>query len=372
MYGAVGEHPLLLLAVITALNVVVVALLYLLLRRVVGPSSALLVCLVWLVLPNHIALAAWGATAQALVALALLFGGLLLLSTGRWVVPAIALAVAGITYELTIPIGLLGVALLPSTPPLPWVDRAKVAGAVGLAAVWVALHPIYETSLVPPAYRLVWQAHLGTGVFGWSEAVQAVPLELVASLLVCLALVAFWRGDRDVRRGPGLVVLGLVVLLVGVLHLVTDATRPVPYGMGDRLYAISSIGGAMVLVGVVQLVWSRSRPTAVVASTAGVLLATAALVTGLSGWSRAGHEAADHLAGLVALAERPPPIEDQPVDGPAVGVHQGVIPLDVIAARWGLRAVDPDAARQVRLVAPGSEAPEPAPREVVVQWRDPG
>ena len=73
---------------------------------------------------NHNTLTVWSATAPTVVALALLLGGVLALTTGRWPLAGVLLALSVLSYELTAPPAIAAVVLLPAkvlltTCPVP-------------------------------------------------------------------------------------------------------------------------------------------------------------------------------------------------------------------------------------------------------------
>jgi multidrug efflux pump subunit AcrB len=97
VFGLMGEHPLLVLALQAAIGALTAWVLLTLLRRFLPAGPATLAALCWVVLPNHTALEVWAsATNIALALLLTLVGALVLLSGRRRARPAaLVLLMAG-------------------------------------------------------------------------------------------------------------------------------------------------------------------------------------------------------------------------------------------------------------------------------------
>ena len=296
-YGLAGDHPLVMFAIVTVVNVAVVVLLWRTLSRFVSTTTAFLVAAVWVVLPTHNALTVWGAALQAVVALCLFLLGVDAFSRGRWIWGTLALVGGMWSYELVTMPALLTPLLLPGRlqldPPdreVDWRRRAVALAVLVLAAIRSATNTTYPVDLHFIDVPRLWWSQFGTSLWG-TEAVPRVVQFLVAAAVgvgVVVALVAWWRGDRDRESGPTLVLAGMGVIGVGS---VTGFTFPLAsYGLSDRLSAVSSIGAALVAVGVARLVWSHQRRLAVGAAAAFVAICVFGQAVSLWSWSQAGKD----------------------------------------------------------------------------------
>ncbi|MBL8779222.1 MAG: hypothetical protein JNK12_25085 [Acidimicrobiales bacterium] len=373
LYGAVGPHPLVLFAVITALNAGAAVLLYLVLGRFFRSQTALLVAGVWVLAANHNTLTVWSATAPTVVALLLLLGGILALTNGRWVVAGACLALSVLSYELTAPAALAAVVLLPSSRPLGWQPRAVMGGLVVLATGWVALDPLTDPRWDVPGLALVWRALFSDGLLGTAGGPTRLVHYLGDLVLVgvVVAIVAWLVGRRDREDGPVLVLWGLLVIALGSLAILNLGLGQEGIGMQDRLLAVSSIGAAMVLVGVLQLVWQHLRAAAVVAGVALVVVLAAGQFVSLRSWARAGEDALAVQRFVAAVAD---PSPDRPVDvvvGAETREHNGVIGISEgsgsAAASYLLRFGE--GSGRLRLVATPAEMVAVSPGERVLDWR---
>ncbi len=372
IYGAVGTHPLVLLAVITVLNLVAVVLLYLVMARFVRSRTAFFVAAVWVLAANHNTITVWTATAPTVLAVALLLGGILLLSNGRWVGAALCLGLSVLSYELTFPLAFVAALVLPSARPLGWRQRLAMAGAVALATGWVALDPLNSPGYHPPALALIWRAHFSDGLLGTA----AGPTRLVhylgdlALVGAVACLVAWLAGDRDRDAGPGLALTGILVMALGSVGFVTLGLGQEGLGMQDRLLAASSVGAAMVLVGVLQLVSRHVKAAAMVAAVVLCAVLMAGQFVSLRSWARAGDDAVAVGDFVAAIAD---PSDDNPVDV-AVGYrhreHNGVIgissPSGSASAAYQLRFGQD--AGTLRTVTSPQEFVARTPDELLLDW----
>lgn len=373
LYGAVGPHPLVLFAVITALNAVVAVLLFLVLGRFVRSSSALAVAVVWVLAANHNTLTVWSATAPTVVALALLLGGVLALTTGRWPLAGVLLALSVLSYELTAPPAIAAVVLLPAARPLGWRPRAAMGALVVLATAWVAHDPLTDPRWDVPGVDLVWRALFSDGLLGTADGPTRLVHYLGDLVLVgvVVAVVAYLLGERDREDGPVLVLWGVAVIALGSLAWLNLGLGQEGIGMQDRLLAVSSIGAAMVLVGVLQLAWRHLRGAAVVAAVLLVGVLVIGQFVSLRAWARAGEDAIA-LQRFLALVADPSP--DAPVDvtvGSGLREHNGVIGIDEgngSAAGAYLLAFGEGSGR-LRLVRDEAEFVPVLPGERLIDWR---
>lgn len=310
VYALAGSSPMRLLVVVTLLNVAIVVLLYLLLARYLPPALGFWVAAVWVVLPIHTALSVWGGVVQALLSIVLFLLGLLALSHARWVPAAACIAAAALCYQVAIPLAGLAIVALPvDDDTFGWRDRAKVLVAVAAASLWVALHPTYPTSFHVPDVASLWRAHFGTGLFASADPPAPLRTALAVAVLcgVVLSVVAWLRGRREWSQGPSLVLLGMVVWVGGLLVLVSTPqwVQAGEFGLTDRVFGLSSLGAAMVFVGLGRWLWNLSPPAAVVV---GVGFGAVCLIgqhVALQSWSEAGDDARAVLDHLERVAQYP-------------------------------------------------------------------
>lgn len=339
LYGVAGDHPLVLFLLVTLLNAAAAVLLYVLLVRVLPVRrAALAVALVWVALPNHTTITVWGAASQALVAVLLLLLGLLLVTSGRPVGAALALAGSVLCYQVTIPIAVVGALLLPSARPLRERARLGVVAAVGAATLWLITHPTYPTELRVPNVVVLWSAHFGTGLFGTVGPSPWLRWGVAVAVLVgvVVSVVAWVLGTRRWTDGPPLVLAGLAVWVLGLVYLVStpDFVSVGDYGWVDRLYAASSLGSAMVLVGLGQLVWRHARAAAVAGAVALGVLCLYGQAVALTAWSDAGRD-------VVALMDELGRVADDPAEtafavGPSLPPRNGVYAVETVSATYAL------------------------------------
>ncbi|MBL8778924.1 MAG: hypothetical protein JNK12_23550 [Acidimicrobiales bacterium] len=338
LYGLAGDHPLVLFALVTFLNVVAAVLLYLVLVRLLPGRLPLAVTVVWVAVANHTSLTVWGASSQALMSVLLLLAGVLCLTDGRWLPAALCFAASVLCYQVTIPLAVVAALLVPSARPLTEAARLRVVAAVGLAAVWLITHPTYPTELRVPDVGLLWSAHFGTGLFGtvgpptWLRDGVAV-LVLVG---VILCVVAWLRGARSWQEGPSLVLAGLAVWGLGLAYLVStpDFVDVGDHGWVDRLYAASSLGSAMVLVGIGVFVWRRQRMVALVGAGAFAALCLYGQAVALGSWSDAGQDVVALMDELGRAVEDPGATSF--AVGPSLPPRNGVYSLETVSATYAL------------------------------------
>lgn len=363
LHGVVGPHPLVQLVVLTVVNVAVVLVLYGVLARFLERPRALLVSAIWAVLPIHQSMGLWSGASPIAVGTLLLLLGVLALSHGRWLPGGLALAASILCYELSAPVSLVAglvvasplLPLHPDTAPSPRTltngNRAAVLFLVVLATWWSSTHAIYPIRLRLPNPAAVWSAHFGHGLFGS----VATPLPLVlatgglAAIGVATGLVAWLRGDRARDGGPALVLAGLVVFVLGLGVVFTVHAGAL--GFNDRLYAVSSIGAAMMVTGVGVFAWGH-RPAAALALAASlVAVALVGQFVSVRSWSQAG---ADVVALLDHLeAEYPDAAHTNFIVGPTPRERNNV--SGVVSPHGGAEAA-------FRLWFPDADPPcQPAP-----------
>lgn len=369
-FGVAGDHPLLLLGVGTLANLVVAALLYAVLTRVFSDRVALAVTALWVLVPNHSALTSWGATIHARVALALLLAGVLTVIRGRaWWVAALCFVGASFSYELTLPVSLAAAVLLPSAGALSRRGRAAIVGALAVAVLWQRAAPHYPAALRVRSPLWVWSGHVGAGWFGRIDV--PLPLQLALAGTVALGVVvavSLWlRGERGWDDGPTVVVAGLVVMTLGLATLnLTDAVLGDSERLAaDRLYAVSSMGAALVLVGLGLVVWRRRPGVAVVGAVAAVGLGLVGTVGSARVWADEGRAAARLFPALEAAGGTDPAATTF-VLTPRDPWRRGVIGVYPVAADAAFHGRFGDGPGTV-LFDDGGPPPQGA---VVVDWAD--
>lgn len=335
LHGIVGPHPLVQFLVLTAVNVGVVVVLYLVLTRFFSPALGLLVAAVWVLLPIHQSMTVWSGTSQIAVAALLFLLGLWALTHGRWVLAGLGMGASILCYELTVPISFAALALA-ATPFAPldpaaaaprtaitWRTRLGALAFVVAATAWSRAHPVYDVDLRMPSPATLWSGHFGLGLFGSLDAPEKLAALVGALFAAAAAVCLVWwvRGDRARGDGPSLVVAGVGVLLLGLVVSLTASTGVL--GFNDRLYAVSSVGAAMIVGGVARFLWARlPAVTSAVAVALLVLLAFGQFVS-LRSWSEAGGD----VVALLDYLERtyPDPAGTNFIVGPSTRYRNNVI-----------------------------------------------
>lgn len=383
LYGTVGAHPLVLLVAVTLINVAVAGALLVALDRFLARRTAVVVALLWVLLPTHTTLAAWPGTTQVIVGFGLFLVGVWATSRGRWAVGGLLLAASILCYELVIPASMVAVVVVgtpllplapgvePPDPPLTLARRGGALVAVLAATAWSRTHSIYPFEPRFPPVDELWSAHFGVGLFG---AFATPPLLVfVAAALVAglagLCVIMWLGGERERHQGPSLVVVGLAVMVVA---LPAALSVPVgPLGFADRLYGLSSVGAALVLVGVGTWVARRRREALVVGSAALVTTCLVGSVVALRSWSRAGQDGVALLDHLPEAAEDPAGTDFVVV--PVAPSRNGVVgmssPTGGAQQAYELRWRDATGSLFVA-EAPLFEPPEEGGGTVVVDWDD--
>ena len=316
VFGGLGEHPLAVYAVLTALNALVAVLLYRLARRFLATAAAVAVAGVWVMLPTHSSLSRWASTAHITVALAVLLAGALALvgavRLGRsalW--PAVAFAASALLYEaVLIPaVVMVGVAASRARG-----RRLAIAGpAVLLLVPTVAWAVTRTTKPAPELIRLtdVISSNVGWGINDAEPWWRVLQLLALVGVVVAGARVAF-PGFRDKTGCPEWTALaGAVVIAVGAVPFVGFAQDIDFVAQGDRANMVSAIGAALLIVGVASMLPRRAYVIA--------LLGVAALCVPTrlqqdADWARTADEVDQVLAHLDAqLPARPEPVR--------LGVH---------------------------------------------------
>jgi hypothetical protein len=305
VFGLGGPHPLVHALVQVALwagaSVAVLAAL----REVLQHRTALLVTLVWLVLPGHTTLELWASTSQAWVAVALLAVGVT--QVARWargeaaLWPALlVLGSAGAFYEVALLAVPVAVALVDRSVTGAW--RWRPAGLAALACLPAATWSVASATVYGDAIDTTeryWPEHLaGPLSLGLASLDRGIALVVLA-----LAVIAVLPLVRDLvptaREDRALLVSGAALVVAGTIPALRSYT--VPFGMGNRLTAISGIGGALFWVGVLRPYLARLGPLVPKVGLAVVLLAGLAVrVDHVVEWNDVGDRAAATAARLAA------------------------------------------------------------------------
>lgn len=374
VYGIGGTHPVAVFAAVTALYLGVVLALHALLRRFLSPVTALVITGVWVLLPTHTTIAVWGATTNSLVGMTLALLGLLLLTHGRWAPATVAMVLSVLSYELSTPILLLGAIVLPAAwqrvPAGRTVGRAPRAVAflsVAAAAFWAATHSVYDEdfSLLVPNPVVYASAHYGSGLFASASVPALLRFGVLGVIAVVLtaAGVAWRRGERDRESGPGLVAIGLAVLVSGAW---VAFVLPIgSHGVVDRLYAVSTVGSAIALVGAYRYLRSFRPALAVAAAGALVAVCLAGQFVALRSWSDAG---ADAVALLRHIERQHPDAARQRfVVAPAPPYRNGVVGVSGGHGKWALWTWFDRRGGNLRIIEEGDEFVA-EDGEIVVTW----
>jgi hypothetical protein len=320
VFGVFGGHPLVGLALLTALSAATAALVYLVARRYLSWPIAAAVAAVWVWLPNHTSLEFWQSCVPLAGATLLTLGGALLVAradpTRAQLLGAAALFTAGsLTYEAVFPVAFLGLVGGPwlAGRAWRWREGASVAGLLAPALVYLVLFRSTQKTIshVGPLDQVA-AGHFGWGIVpdGYAASVVLVVAALAITALVArLALPSF-----RVATGLGerMVAVGLLVIVAGTVPFTFYPYAP--HGAGDRFNLVSAIGGALVWVGIAVALW-RWRAVVLAGAVIVAALSLGARVQRMERWTTA---AADSRRITHALARRfPSPPDTSVVLGPS-------------------------------------------------------
>ncbi|HVN51596.1 MAG TPA: hypothetical protein VMT43_09195 [Acidimicrobiales bacterium] len=310
VFGLVGQHPLVVLAVQAAIGAATAVVLVHLLRRFFPPWLALSSTLLWVLLPNHSSLEVWAsATNIALCVLLVVIGADLLCARARWAQWAaiVSFALAGLCYEAVLPLAAAAIVVLPwlrrGRPDWPLIGGGAVA--LGGVALWIVTHwqPAKQVSKTWADLTQIVGAHLGWGIAPSGPVASILALVGLIGIAVAVVRVAFpsFRG----ASGPAewAVVTGVAIAVLGTIPFARYLYAPL--GAGDRFDFVSSIGGAMVWAGILTMLWSWRRPLSLVVAVVLVAAAGVARVERAVVWHEAGHDARAIQRGVVAAIPHP-------------------------------------------------------------------
>lgn len=335
LHGFVGPHPLIQFAVLTLINVALVLVLYLVFARFLDPAMALLVTAIWVLLPIHQSMTVWSGTSQIAVGALLFALGLLAFTHGRWLLAGLGFAASILSYELSVPVAFAATALV-ATPLLPLVgsavppvrritlwSRVGTLAFVAAATAWSRAHPVYPLDLRMPSPATLWSGHFGIGLFGDLDTPDRLVM-LVGGLVatgIVVCLVWWLAGDRARDAGPSLVLAGVGVMALGLTVSFTATTGVL--GFNDRLYAVSSIGAAMMLAGLGVFLWRRIPVVTAGSAAALLLVALTGQFISMQSWSQAGGD----VVALLNYIEQtyPDPADTNFIVGPSPRYRNNVI-----------------------------------------------
>ena len=375
VFWLAGLHPSMLFAIVTLLYLAVVTALFMLLSRFLATPTALAVAAVWVLEPTHNTITVWGATTNSLIGMLLGLAGLLVLTRGRWLAAGLLMAASVLCYELSTPVLLLAALLLPASWQLRPAERAvrpaeraALFAMVAAAAWWSTTHSVYEATLRVPNPAVLWSAHFGSGLF----ATAAVPSVLRFACLGLSAVgvvvgVALWvRGDRGRESGTTLVVAGLAVMAIGAW---TTFTLPIAaFGVVDRLYALSSVGAALIVVGFIRYLHDHWPPLAPVAGVGFVALCLLGQVVSLRSWSQAGQDSVTLLRYLDRTYEDAG--GRRFVVGPVVPSRNGISGISGGHAKWSMWVYFDARQGSLRTATTPAEFVAREAGEILVDWSD--
>ncbi|MEI7886643.1 MAG: hypothetical protein WCJ04_04540 [Actinomycetes bacterium] len=321
LYPLLRDHAVAWVFALAALNAGAATAIFVALRRFTAEATSLAIVLVWILLPNHTSMRTFANIAPMIVGLTLLAIGVILMDSGRLIWGSVAVALGGFCLEVMMLPGLVALIVLHHWRKRGTRKEALIGGSIiVIATALMLLHPTYSvahaTRGTPAA---LWPAHFGSGL----TTVPAIAwaLSLTAAVGILLGLYLFARGQRSTRDAPWLVVVGLAVMVVGLAPFILK--WPTGYrGQADRTFVVSSVGSAIVWVGIGRLVWERSRALAVAGCIGFIAAMTATNITYQADWSRAAQETPAMLRSVACRSDSSPP--SNLAVGPTVPSYGGV------------------------------------------------
>ncbi len=313
-FGLIGPHPLAIYVVQIGLWLLAALAVLGLLQRLLTRQLALVVTLVWLVVPNHTSLEYWLSSLLAWASVAVAAYGLSrIIDDSRrdhFPLAGILLVTLGMLfYEITAGVALAGVLVLPWLVTGRFHKRTAAYGVTAIAAAtawslaWNSSYPGATATWLP--FETVLTGTLSLGFAPWGQGGRLIALLLTAGVLV--VLVQAWQRPRRLRTWPTRLVLsGAAVVALGVIPQVRLQTNF--YGVYDRSSTIASIGVALLLVGLglflVRQVRAATARNVVAVGLVAVLLVVAVGIRAQIGarYHQQGRAAA---AAVASLARRP-------------------------------------------------------------------
>ncbi len=296
-FGLFETHPLPMVLVLSAIMLAVALTLYDVSRQYTPAAVAFAISAVWVYLPNHTSLEVWPSTVMISLSLLCVLQAIRVLGespiTANRRILAVVLALAGSAfYEASIPLVALAFIAVPRIR-FGRFDRLAIVMAglsQGTLALWIVAH--WHPSKNPRGFLEL--GRVPHALFG--DAVLPGGLAIVGAVGFVAAAVAVGTVvDKPHREASRLIAAGAVVVIAGLLPFAKYFYPP--RGAGDRVNYISSIGGAMIVVGVFWALAHHRRA----ALTVGVVLVAAVGVVRLQSaddWDRAGDDGVAVLGAL--------------------------------------------------------------------------
>lgn len=376
LFNLSGQRPLLLFLLLSLINLAAALALYFAVARFFPRPLPFLVAALWVLMANHSTLTVWAAAGQGVVALALCFCGINLLSRGRWVGALTLFAASILSYELAVGLCFVAAVLVgtPLARPLdpgsvvrevrPW-HRAVMVAVLGVVVWWMSRNPIHP--LEPTDFNPwdTWAGNVSSGLVA-TDSVSTLllrGLEVAVALGLIACVVAWLRGDRSRGTGPILGIAGAAVMVLGLTLVV--AVPGGLFGLSNRLYGLSSVGAAMIIVGIGLVVWQHLRTAAVLGGVALVTIAAAGQFVALRSAHQAGDDATALLRYLDTAAEHPEAtsflVEPRPE-------RNGFFGLDNLFDFYAYQLTYPAAEGELVIAPTQEEFLAPAPGQVTITW----
>ncbi len=311
-FGWWSGHPGPAVVVMAVGNSVFILCTMLLLRRVLPARSALLVGVLWGLLPTHTSLEVWLsciniAWSQAIAAAGILIGWWQPRHRWHLVACGVAMLVATLAYEATTVVAGLAVLALPllERRRLDWGLLLASGIGMGLGGVWQVTH-WFEGKKVAHTLANIEQALPGNTAWGLA------PPGRVADVLGATAFaVLTWAGARLLlpsfrpRTGTAerIIVAGYLVIQAGSIPFALYVYEP--FGAGDRTNGLSAVGGALFLVGAGLALARLARPALWAAIAVLGVGAAVTRVERLWLWHVAGSDADAIVAEVVTRIPEP-------------------------------------------------------------------
>lgn len=286
-FGVRPNQPMFSLVVQSLLFLAAGLLALVLLRKFLPATAAALVVVTWAVQPNQLSLETWPSATVSTLSLVFLLAGTLLLArtpTGWLTIAggAFLLMASLLTYEASIIPSALVVVFIPwlVSGRIQWRPIAAGAAAMVAAGGWLLLnwHSGKNVKRDFGNYLQVFEAHFGWGIAPEGPVASALLVLGLGGATLAAARLALPSMRGSAGTAEWLVLAGLVVMVSGSIAFI--AYFYAPLGAGDRVNYISSLGGAMVWVGIAWMAWRAWRP-------AGFVILGLVLVIGLAvRWER--------------------------------------------------------------------------------------
>ena len=323
-HGLLGDHPAAHVMVLALLNGVVAAAILSLVTHTFGRRTGVMATAVWVTLPNRGSTRLWATAAPAVLSLALVLVGMLLVVNGRRRLGGVVLAAGVLAHWGSAGVALVALAgwICSARKELGVLRQAVVPSVCVLAALVVTVVWSSKGGADAPAFsggREALSAQFGSGVFGplaWvggGVMVAAIAVGL-ARLLVPNLRVQFSLLDGAVLTGAAALVAGLAPFLVSGYPFAVD-------GLLDRGNLVAGVGTALILGALLAWVSRLAGDAGLVAAALAVGYLAAFNSVDLRDYRGAVDDGAELLARLDADL---PAIEAPVVVGPPLTDRRGV------------------------------------------------